>query len=106
MLDDIRTFADLQAVLTLATDPTLVTLEEEDGEFIIVSVDVDTTGTNNTDGTEVGLVEYTEPEDLPSEPSSRPQALQSHLFAAKAQAATKKRPLRSIKTYKKPPNGG
>jgi hypothetical protein len=106
MLEDIRNFADLQAVLALATDPTLVTVEDEDGEFIIVSVDIDITSTDNTDNTEVGLVPYSDPVDLPDDPISRTEAIRVHLLIAKAQPATKRKSLKKVTTYKKPPNGG
>jgi hypothetical protein len=105
MLQDITTYTDLQAVLSLATDPTLVTLNDRDGEFVVVSVTVDPSVDDVAQATELELVEYSKPEapEIPTE--LRGQLFRTHLLMAHAAPATTSSGLKNVKTFKKPPNG-
>jgi hypothetical protein len=110
MLDDIRTFADLAAALSLATEPTLVTVEDDDrdvhGDFVVVSVEVKVTGDRNIDATELGLVPYVEPSGpLPPVPLERVDVLQQHMMALRSTTSTQSTTLDKVTTFKKPPNG-
>jgi hypothetical protein len=110
MLEDIRTFADLAAALSLATKPTLVHVEDDErdvhGDFVVVSVEVNITGDRNIDTTELGLVPYVELTDpLPPEPLERIDVLQQHMMTLRSSTSTTSTTLNKVTTFKKPPNG-
>ena len=111
MLDDIRTFADLQAALALASEPTLVTVLDDDqdpvvsGDFVVASVEVDITGDRNVDTTTLGLVPYEEMSDAPTEQSERLLMVQQHMMTLMSSEPTVKTTLSKVTTFKKPPNG-
>lgn len=106
MLQDITTYTDLQAVLALATDPTLVTLNDREGEFLVLSVAVDVTAEDVAEATQLELIEYSKPQapELPTE--LRGRLFRTHLLMAHDAPATGGSSLKNVKTFKKPPNGG
>jgi hypothetical protein len=102
----INSFADVQAVLALATDPTLVTLDDSDEEFLVVGVEVDLTASEPDTATQLELVPYETPAFADQAPIVRGLHLQAQFLVARASSSTRTTSLSNVTTLKKPPNGG
>ena len=107
--EDISNFADLQAVLTLATDPDSRRGRGRGRRVLVVSVDVDVTAPDIADATELGTRRV---QRSPIRPAGRPPSrtevlIRAHLLIAKAPAGDQaSQSLKRSGSYKKPPNGG